>query len=191
MGRTITKEEISTLEVEEFQGRIVLVDTFEAAEEAVKYLSSCTRLGFDTETRPAYKKGSVFGVALIQISTDEVCFLFRLNIIGFPDCLIQLLSNPDVQKVGLSLKDDYLSMSRRQKFTPQGFVDLQSIVPQYDIAELSLQKVYALLFEKKISKSQRLTNWEADELTEAQQRYAALDAWACLKVYEKLISEEK
>ena len=191
MGRTITKEEISTLEIEEFQGRIVLIDKFEEAEEAVKYLSSFPRLGFDTETRPAYKKGSVFGVALVQISTDEVCFLFRLNIIGFPDCLIQLLSNPKIQKIGLSLKDDYLSMSRRQKFTPQGFVDLQAVVPQYDIAELSLQKVYALLFEKKISKSQRLTNWEADELTESQQRYAALDAWACLKVYEKLVLEKE
>ena len=191
MGRTITKEEISTLEVEEFKGRIVLVDTFEAAEEAVEYLSSFARVGFDTETRPSYKKGSVFGVALIQISTDEVCFLFRSNIIGFPDSLIWLLSNPRIRKIGLSLRDDYLSMSRRQKFVPKGFIDLQAIVSRYDISELSLQKVYALLFGKKISKSQRLTNWEADELTEAQQRYAALDAWACLKVYEKLVLGEE
>ncbi len=190
MGRTITKEEISTLEIEEFQGQIVLIDTVEEAEEAVIYLSSFPRLGFDTETRPAYKKGSLYGVALIQISTDEVCFLFRSNIIGFPDCLVDLLSNPKIQKIGLSLRDDFLSMSRRQKFTPQGFVDLQTVVPQYDIKDLSLQKVYALLFEKKISKSQRLTNWESEELTEAQQKYAALDAWACLKVYEKLINEK-
>ncbi len=190
MGRTITKEEISTLKVEEFQGKIILVDTIEKAETASKYLSSFSRLGFDTETRPAYKKGSVFGVALIQLSTDDVCYLFRLNIIDFPDCLVKLLSSPEVQKIGLSLRDDFLSMSRRKKFTPQGFVDLQMIVPQYDIKELSLQKVYALLFEKKISKSQRLTNWESEELTEAQQKYAALDAWACLKVYEKLINEK-
>jgi ribonuclease D len=187
VGRTITKEEISTLEIEEFQGRIVLVNTIEEAETAVKYLSSFPRLGFDTETRPAYKKGCIFGVALIQLSTEDVCFLFRLNIIGFPDCLIQLLSDPGIRKIGLSLKDDFLSMSRRKKFTPQGFVDLQTIVPQYDIKDLSLQKVYALLFEKKISKSQRLSNWESEELTGAQQKYAALDAWACLKVYEKLM----
>ncbi len=191
MGRTITKEEISTLEVEEFQGRIVLVDTIDKAETAVNYLSSHSRLGFDTETRPAYKKGSVFGVALIQLATDDVCFLFRLNIIDFPESLIRLLSDPNIQKIGLSLRDDFLSMSRRKKFMPQGFVDLQTIVPQYDIKDLSLQKVYALLFEKKISKSQRLTNWESEELTEAQQKYAALDAWACLKVYEKLINAKR
>lgn len=188
MGKTITKEEVSVLEVEEFHGRIVVVDTIEEAEESVKYLSSFSKLGFDTETRPAYKKGCVFGVALIQLSTDDICFLFRLNVIGFPDCLIRLLSDSEIQKIGLSLRDDFLSMSRRKKFTPKGFLDLQTIVPQYDIKDISLQKVYALLFEKKISKSQRLTNWESETLTEAQQKYAALDAWACLKVYEKLIS---
>ncbi|MDR3062282.1 MAG: 3'-5' exonuclease domain-containing protein 2 [Dysgonamonadaceae bacterium] len=190
MGRTITKEEISILEIEEFRGRVVVVDTIEKAEKAVKYLSSFSKLGFDTETRPSYRKGCVFGVALIQLSTDDTCFLFRLSIIGFPDCLIRLLSNLGIQKIGLSLRDDFLSMSRRKKFVPQGFLDLQTIVSQHDIKDISLQKVYALLFEKKISKSQRLTNWESDMLTEAQQKYAALDAWACLKVYEKLIEEK-
>lgn len=189
MGRTITKEEISTLEIEEFQGQIVVIDTIEEAVEAVNYLSSFQKLGFDTETRPAYKKGTSFGVALVQLSVEEICFLFRLNIIDFPDCLVRILSDPAILKVGLSLRDDFLSMSRRRKFVPQGFIDLQSIVPQYDINDLSLQKVYALLFEKKISKSQRLSNWESDELSEAQQKYAALDAWACLKVYDKLLEE--
>jgi ribonuclease D len=190
VGRTITKEEISVLKVEEFKGRVVVVETIEGAENAVEYLSSFSKLGFDTETRPSFRKGCVFAVALIQISTDDTCFLFRLSIIGFPDCLIRLLSNPDIQKIGLSLRDDFLSMSRRKKFVPQGFLDLQTIVHQYDIKDISLQKVYALLFEKKISKSQRLTNWESEELTEAQQRYAALDAWACLKVYKNLIEEK-
>jgi ribonuclease D len=143
-------------------------------------------LGFDTETRPSFKKGSSNGVALIQLATHDICFLFRLNIIGFPPDLIRLLSNPDMLKIGLSLRDDFHSMGRRMKFIPQGFVDLQNIVTRHDIEELSLQKIYALLFHKKISKSQRLTNWEMDQLSESQKRYAALDAWACLKIYEEL-----
>ncbi len=190
MERSITKEEISALEVEEFSGRIVLIESLPDAEKAVRYLSTCPIVGFDTETRPAYKKGSLFGVALIQLATDDTCFLFRLNVIGFPACLVELLSDSRIIKVGLSLRDDFISMARRTKFTPQGFIDLQSIVSRYGIGDLSLQKVYALLFQKKISKSQRLTNWEADELTESQQKYAALDAWACLKIYQKLSKEK-
>jgi ribonuclease D len=94
-------------------------------------------------------------------------------------------------KIGLSLRDDFLSMSRRMKFTPAGFIDLQKVVKDYNIDDLSLQKIYAILFQKKISKNQRLTNWEADELTEPQKKYAALDAWACLKIYEKLCRTKK
>ncbi len=191
MGKSITKEEIAGLEVEEFNGRIIVVQSLTEAEKAVAYLSSFSRIGFDTETRPAFKKGSVNGVALIQLATDDTCFLFRLNMIGFPECLIQLLANPEIEKIGLSLRDDFTSMGRRMKFTPQGFVDLQSIVNQYDISDISLQKVYALVFGKKISKNQRLTNWEADVLTDSQKKYAALDAWACLKIYEELCLTKK
>ena len=187
--KTIGKEELSGLKVEEFRGRVFVADTILKAEEAVDCLSSFRELGFDTETRPSYKKGCLFKVALIQLSTGDTCFLFRLNKIGFPDCLVRLLSDPGICKIGLSLRDDFLSMSRRKKFSPQGFLDLQTIVQQYGIKDQSLQKVYAILFEKRISKGQRLTNWEAEILTEAQMKYAALDAWACLKVYEKLINK--
>ena len=186
MKRSITKEEISTFEVEEFIGRILVIETIEDAENAVKYLSTADIIGFDTETRPAFKKGSVHGVALIQLATIDTCFLFRLNKIGFPPSLIELLSNPNILKVGLSLKDDFTTMGRRIKFTPEGFIDLQKIVPEHNIGDISLQKIYALLFKKKISKGQRLSNWEVDELTEAQKKYAALDAWACLKIYQEL-----
>ncbi|GHV56326.1 3'-5' exonuclease [Bacteroidia bacterium] len=186
LGKTITKEEVSQYPAEAFCGRIAEIRTTGECEEAVTYLSGYNMLGFDTETRPTFKKGNVNGAALIQLSTHDSCYLFRLNIIGFPSSLIHLLSNPDIQKIGLSLRDDFHSMGRRLKFTPQGFVDLQNVVKNYDIDELSLQKIYALIFQKKISKSQRLTNWEADFLTESQKRYAALDAWACLKIYEEL-----
>jgi ribonuclease D len=191
MGRTITKEEITSFPVEEYTGQIVEIRTEEESDEAVNYLSGFNMLGFDTETRPSFKKGNVNGAALIQLSTNDICFLFRLNRIGFTPSLIKLLSNPGVLKVGLSLRDDFQSMGRRMKFTPLGFIDLQKIVKEYNIEDTSLQKIYALLFNKKISKSQRLTNWEADILTESQKKYAALDAWACLKIYEELCPVKK
>jgi len=186
MESSITKETILTLDPETFTGRIIVVQSLAEAEKAVDYLSRCSIIGFDTETRPSYKKGVYHLVSLIQLSTEDTCFLFRLNIIGFPRCLIDLLSNPNVKKIGLSLKDDFSSINRRQAFTPEGFVDLQKIVQEYGMTVISLQKVYATLFNKKISKNQRLTNWEADVLTESQKKYAALDAWACLKIYNQL-----
>ena len=191
MGRSITKEEIATYEVEEFPGQIIVVDKLFDADKAVEFLSGFKMIGFDTETRPAFRKGSIHEVALIQLATDEICYLFRLNIMGFPLSLIRLLSNPEILKIGLSLRDDFSSMGRKLKFTPDGFIDIQKIVHEYDILDISLQKVYALLFQKKISKSQRLTNWEMETLTEAQQKYAALDAWACLKIYKKLCPTKK
>jgi ribonuclease D len=191
LGRTITKEEFSIFPVEEFTGQIVEIRTIEECGEAVDYLSNFEMLGFDTETRPTFRKGSMNGVALIQLSTNDICFLFRLCITGFPATLIKLLSNPGILKIGLSLRDDFQSMGRRMRFTPQGFVDLQKIVREHDIEDLSLQKIYALLFHKKISKGQRLTNWEADELSLSQQKYASLDAWACLKIYEELCPAKK
>jgi ribonuclease D len=186
MGRTITKEEIAGFDNEEFKGRIFEIQNLKDTDKAVKYLSAFKMLGFDTETRPAFRKGNLYGVSLLQLSTDEACFLFRLNKIGFPDPLISLLSNPGILKIGLSLRDDFSTMSRRIKFTPAGFIDLQKLVGRHDIDDISLQKIYALLFAKKISKNQRLSNWEAEVLTEAQKKYAALDAWACLEIYKKL-----
>ncbi|MDR1610270.1 MAG: 3'-5' exonuclease domain-containing protein 2 [Candidatus Symbiothrix sp.] len=186
MGKSITKEEISGFEVEEFQGKIHVIDNLVDSEKAVHYLSQFKILGFDTETRPSFTRGLLRNVALVQISTFDTCFLFRLNGSGFPPSLIKLLSNPEILKIGLSLRDDFLSMSRLLKFSPKGFVDIQKIVQKHDIEDLSLQKIYAIIFRKKISKSQRLTNWEAEKLSEAQKKYAALDAWACLKIYEYL-----
>jgi len=184
--RSITKEEIAAFDAEEFNGRIFVIDTPDKAEQAVHYLLGFRNLGFDTETRPSFRKGNLNSVALIQLATDNRCYLFRLNRTGFSSSLIRLLSDANIRKIGLSLNDDFTSMSRRMKFTPLGFVDLQKIVSEYNISDISLQKIYAILFRKRISKRQRLTNWEAEELSDAQQKYAALDAWACLKIYEKL-----
>ncbi len=183
---SITKEEINQLPVEEFPGRIVLVETKEATDKAVAQLMQHPRVGFDTETRPSFKKGQRFKIALMQVSTEDTCYLFRLNKIDMPESLLGFIESTTIQKIGLSLRDDFGALRRRTEVEPAQFLDLQNFVGQFGIEDASLQKIYAILFKKKISKGQRLTNWEADRLTESQQKYAALDAWTCLKIYNYL-----
>ncbi|MDR1561718.1 MAG: 3'-5' exonuclease domain-containing protein 2 [Dysgonamonadaceae bacterium] len=191
MNKNISNEELAKLEPEIFTGEIYVADNAAEAERATNYLAGFQILGFDTETRPSFYKGSFHNVALVQLSTENKCFLFRLNGSGFFPSLVKLLSNPAVKKVGLSLCDDFSRMAKSIKFEPQGFIDLQKIVKYYGINELGLAKIYALVFGKKISKRQRLTNWEANSLTNAQKQYAALDAWACLNIYKKLCNMPK
>ena len=187
MGKvTITKDQIASLEKVEFQGVIHVIDSTAKAKMALTYLNKCDRLGFDTETRPSFRRGVYHNVALMQISSLDECFLFRLNIIGMPDALKDLLENENIMKVGLSLKDDFGMINKLATANPHGFVDLQKLVPQYGISDASLQRIYAIIFDKRISKSQRLTNWEAETLTPAQQSYAAIDAWSCLEIYNYL-----
>lgn len=187
MGLTISKEELAELPIEKFDGDIIVIDHSREVKEACKYLSSQTALGFDTETKPAFKRGQINKVALMQLSTDTVCYLFRLNQIGYPDELEALLGDPSIKKIGLSLRDDFAAIRKRSLRIPMNFVDLQAFVDQYGIEDNSLQKIYAILFGKKISKNQRVSNWEAASLTPAQQSYAAIDAWACLRIYNYLI----
>lgn len=184
---TIDKKLISEMEKDHFPGRIIIIYTVNDARKAVDYLSTCSVVGVDTETRPSFRKGKVNSVALLQISTPDTCFLFRLNHIGLPDFLEDFLQN-DILKIGLSLRDDFNMLRRANNRDPRvgNWIELQDYVSRFGIQEKSLQKIYAILFGKKISKSQRLSNWEADTLTEAQQLYAATDAWATLRIYQKL-----
>ena len=169
-----------------FGGRIITIDTPEAVDKAVKALSGERLLGIDTETRPSFRKGVQHEVSLIQLSTADTCFLIRLNRTGMPDSLIALLENKEITKVGLSLHDDYQALCRKRKFKAGGFLDLQQHVVKYGIEEKSLQKIFAIVFGQRISKSQQLTNWENDVLTDKQKLYAATDAWACLEIYNRL-----
>lgn len=180
----IAKADIAKLPPVLFSGRIIVIHTIADVEKAVSYLKGFPILGIDTETRPSFAKGKSYEVSLMQISTEDTCFLFRLNYIGMPDALIDLLQDARQLKIGLSLKDDIQSLHRKHSFEPRGFLDLQSYVKEIGIEAQSLQKIYALLFNKKISKSQRLTNWEADVLTDRQKGYAATDAWACVHIYK-------
>lgn len=181
------KQTLSTLPVEEFSGNIVVITSEVEARKAVRYLLSCDMLGVDTETRPSFHPGRLHKVSLLQTATPTECFLFRLNKMGMTDSVIQLLQNKEVPMIGLSWHDDLLSLHRRAPFEPGYFIDLQDMVGEVGIKDLALQKVYANLFHKKISKRQRLSNWDAPELNEHQLQYAAIDAWACLRIYKELL----
>ena len=187
----IEKSEINTLPTVSFEGRIITIDTPEAVDQAMKALSTESIIGIDTETRPSFRKGVQHNVSLIQLSTANTCFLIRLHRTGMPDSLIKLLENKKIAKIGLSLHDDYQALCKRRTFKAGNFIDLQKYVGEFGIEEMSLQKIYAIVFGQRISKSQQLTNWENDVLTDKQKLYAATDAWACLKIYNLLKQTEQ
>lgn len=181
------KATINALPLVEYPHKInVILNEYET-ERAVEYLLTCDILGVDTETKPAFRRGQNHKVALLQVATRDQCFLFRLNHLGMPQSLIKLLSNRMVPMVGLAWHDDIISLHRRAEFTPGWFIDIQDIIGNLGIEDKSLQKLYANLFGEKISKRQRLTNWEADVLTDKQKEYAAIDAWACINLYDEIM----
>lgn len=182
------KHAIPDLPKANFGGRIITIVSEQEADRAVEYLMSQPILGFDTETKPRFQSGKgSYKVALLQVSTPDTCFLFRLNQIGgIPPSVIRLLSDTTITKVGLSWHDDLMMLHRRAEFQTGTFVEIQEMVKTIGIQDLSLQKIFANLFGKRISKTQRLSNWEADVLSVGQELYAATDAWACIEIYNEL-----
>ncbi len=185
---SIDKHALAELPAAKFDGKITIVDSAEQVDEAIGCLRESDIIGFDTETRPTFRKGALNEVALMQLSSRETCFLIRLNIIGLPRPVIDLLEDDRCTKVGVSIHDDFHNLHRLAAFEPKGFIDLQHFVKDFGIADNSLSRIYAILFGQRISKGQRLTNWEAETLTPAQQAYASLDATACIRIYDKLSS---
>lgn len=170
-----------------FQGRIIVVLTEAEADKAVDYLLTCKVLGFDTETRPVFKRGVSHKVALLQVSTEDTCFLFRLNRIGWCSSLTRLMETENVVKIGLSWHDDIMSLHKRGEFDAKGFFELQDHMVELGILDKSLAKLYANIFGERISKREQLSNWEADVLNEKQKDYAATDAWACVQLYKEYL----
>ena len=167
------KHAIAALPRVTFPGRIITIISPGETEKAVDYLLSQSILGVDTETRPSFHKGKHYKVCLLQVSTHDTCFLFRLHLTGMTPAIIRLLEDRNVPKVGLSWHDD--------------IIELQDVAPKVGIEDMSLQKLYANLFGQKISKTQRLSNWETDILKDSQKLYAATDAWTCINLYEEMI----
>jgi len=182
----ITGEEIKELNLKWFEGEIIVVDNYKTFRRLIPRLMNPGVLGFDTETRPSFKKGRKNKVSLIQLANNEIACLFRINRIGIPDELITILSNPSIIKAGVAIHDDIKFLKGVRKFNPEGFIDLQGFVKDYGIQSSGLKKLAAIILGFRISKRQQVTDWEASELSEAQQIYAATDAWVCHEIYKKL-----
>lgn len=186
----ITKEEIAALStVATFNGDIILIDSLEKVDSAVEAMYKDGVWGFDTETRPSFVKNEQNEVSLLQFSTLEKAYLFRLNKIGFPAALRSFIEDEAILKVGLSLQDDFRAMRRREKVIPRGFIELQKITSAFGIEDLSLRSVYAILFAERMSKQARLTNWDMEILPDKAIQYAALDAYACIRIFNELHSQ--
>jgi ribonuclease D len=185
---SISVEELVELPLKSFEGDIVLVENLHMVRIAAQYLNQFKVLGFDTETKPAFKKGEIHKVALLQLATDERAFLFRLQKTGLPDELRQLFSNPKITKAGVAIRDDIKTLQKLSAFKPAGFIELQNHAQEAGIQNISLKKLCAIVCGFRISKSQQLSNWESDELTDMQMIYAATDAWVSLKIYQNLVT---
>ncbi len=182
----ISKEEVENLDLVQFEGPIAVVDTMDDFHREIGQIERCPLLGFDTETKPSFKKGKVNPTSLIQLATQERAWIIRVTRIGYPERLLRLLSSENIIKVGAGLNDDLRRLRSDFHFEPAGFLDLQQYVEAFRIEEKGLKKMSAIVLGKRISKSQQVSNWDADPLTEAQLRYAATDAWICLEIYRTL-----
>lgn len=181
--KSITDEELSELPLSAFEGKIHVIEKVEQLTDAVNYLKKQSILGFDTETRPTFKKGQNHQVALLQLSTADEAFLIRTNLIGLSPGFVKVLASPSILKIGVAIRDDIKILQKIAPFKPGGFVELQEMVKQFGIENFSLKKLAAIVQGVRISKSQRLSNWEATVLTEQQQIYAATDAWIAYMIY--------
>ncbi len=190
----ISQEELKELDYISFPGNITLLESEDSEDYdfAIKFLSRQRVIGFDTESKPIFTPTAHKNkVALIQLSADKEAFLFRINKMGLGQGLRGILSDPNIIKVGAAVRDDIIGLERRRHFRPAGFIDLQSIAGDWGIKDKSVKKMSAIVLGKKVSKSQQISNWEAETLSEAQLLYAATDAWVCRKIYNVLMSTPK
>ena len=187
----ISNEQTALLPAVEFRGEIRIVEHERDIAAACKTLAEQPVIGFDTETRPSFRPGVTFRVSLLQLSTPTVCYLFRLNKIPLAKPILQLLEDRRGLKNGADVAGDLRSLRQIRHFRDGGFVDLQGIAPEWGIGEKSLRKLSAIVLGRRVSKAQRLSNWEAATLTDKQQLYAATDAWVCTRIYEQLLRTPK
>ena len=184
---TITNEQTAELPSARFDGLIIVVEREDQIEDMCRDLSAQSIIGFDTETRPSFKAGVSNKVALLQLSTHERCYLIRLCRTKLHNAILKILSNPNIIKIGADVAGDLRSLHALRHFHERGFIDLQHIASAWGIEEKSLRKMSAIVLGQRVSKAQRLSNWEASTLTPQQQMYAATDAWVCISIYEHLL----
>lgn len=190
---SIESEQLQKLDYASFPGKIQVIDSVGAEfNRAIAYLRSQKVIGFDTETRPCFSASQPrYGVALLQLSGPEKAFLFRVNRMGMHRRLCNILGDKRIVKVGAAIHDDIRGLQKHRDFIPDNFVDLQKIVWEWGIRDKSVKKMSAIILGFRISKTQQLSNWEAEKLSDQQCRYAATDAWVCREMYIKLMNSEK
>lgn len=182
----ITKEDIRKLPLLAFDGAIHVVESEKDCSDAVQELTNQKILGFDTEKKPTFRKGEYNPTAMIQLSSIDQAFLFRLNKIGYPKPLFDLMGNPNVTKLGISIDDDIKELEKLSRFNPSGFQDVNDIAKAIGVKHIGVKKLAAIFLNQRISKGQQTSNWENETLTASQQRYAATDAWICLRIYQEI-----
>ncbi len=183
---TIDKEELKKLPLQAFTGTIHMVDSMAGLKKYLPVLKKEKVVGFDTETRPSFRKGQVNQISLVQLATPFHAFLFRISALSLPDKLIELFEDDSIIKVGAALHDDLIDLRRIRDFKAGGFLDLQKYVGAFGIENKGVAKLSGIVLGFRISKNQQLSNWDAKKLSEAQKEYAATDAWVCLKIYQEL-----
>ena len=185
---SITKEQINLMPLSFFKGDSIVITSDEEVELAIKELQKETILGFDTETRPVFKKGVSYPVSLLQLSTNEKAYLFRLNHINLPKTLVDILTDPKIIKVGVAIRDDVIGLQKLCPFEDESFVELATLAKKLSIKNLGLRSLAAIVLGVRISKGAKLTNWENKTLTKSQINYAATDAWIGREIYLHLRS---
>ncbi len=183
---TIDNDTVAALPAARFPGRIVIVDREEQVDAACEELLRHRVIGFDTETRPSFRAGVSYKVALLQLSTEDTCYLFRLSHIRLSNRILKILGSRQILKIGADVAGDIRSLHALRLFHADGFIDLQREASRWGIEEKSLRKLSAIVLGKRVSKAQRLSNWEAEILTEQQREYAATDAWVCVQILSAL-----
>jgi ribonuclease D len=185
--KSITKPEVNELPLGQFEGEIQLIETPNQLYDAADILGRESIVGFDTETRPSFKKGVIHQVSLLQLATEDMAFLIRLNQMGFPDPIREILEAQDILKVGAAVRDDLKALKKLQpQFQPNAFFDLNEELKKVGFHNVGVRNLSAMVLKIRISKSEQVSNWEAEKLTKRQEIYAATDAWACLEVFQEL-----
>jgi len=184
--KTISRDELNSLLLGSFKGNIRVIEDLEGINEVLPLIKKAKCLGFDTETRPSFSKGSNNRIALLQLATNDDAFLFRINKTKLPDTLVRILSDKDIIKVGAAIRDDIKGLRKYTNFTPAGFVELQNYVSDFGIESNGLRKLAGIVLDFRISKRYQVSNWENKKLSEGQLKYAATDAWVSYKVYSVL-----
>ncbi|MEO9484466.1 MAG: 3'-5' exonuclease [Ekhidna sp.] len=182
----ITKEDLRSLPLLAFEGKIHTLDTEEDCYEAVKELRRFDVVGFDTEKKPTFTKGEYNHTAMVQLSTMENAYLFRLNNMGYPTALFDFMADESILKLGISIDDDLKDLNKAREFNPKNFTDLNDVVRELGVKHMGVKKLAAVFLESRISKNQQVSNWENQILSPAQLKYAATDAWICMAIYQQL-----